>query len=238
MVVTHDDYTRKFGFAHRHLYPRVCIADPSLLFTVPQDQTSYGCVDALCHCLEPYLTTQTVGIDFQRRFLENTATSLIEATRGCLEHPGSFSHRSALLWNSMMAMSPISTAGLGRVYHSLHVLEHGVSALHEIPHGAGLAALLTSWLTCHLQEFSASMSRWGERVFGIIGLTDNDTSAATVDAMRNVLDSLDVPLSLGDFGLAEKDLGALVSHAAAQLKVRRIPGLDEARIVEILKRAL
>ncbi|MBT8347527.1 MAG: iron-containing alcohol dehydrogenase [Desulfofustis sp.] len=235
MVITHDEHGLKFGFAHRHLYPRVCLADPSLTCTVTTDQTIYGCVDALCHCLEPYLTTKAAGIEFQRRFLESTAQTLIEATRGCLENPGSFTLRSALLWSSMMAMSPISTAGLGRVYHSLHVLEHGLSALHEIPHGAGLAALLTSWLTCHLEQFRVPISRWGEKVFDLGGA---EKPSATIDAVRGLLESLGVPLSLGDLGLTEQDLGAVASHAAAQLEVRRIPGLDEARALEILKRAL
>jgi hypothetical protein len=235
MVVTHDEHGLKFGFAHRLLFPRVCIADPALSFTVPPDQTSYGSVDALCHCLEPYLTTRAAGIEFQRRILEITGKTIIEATRGCLENPRSYDYRSALLWSSMLAMSPLATAGLGRVYHSLHVLEHGLSALYEIPHGAGLAALLTAWLTCHLEEFSRSISRWGEQVFDLPG---QEISAATVNAIRNQLKSLDVPVSLGELGLAEQDLGDVVSHAAAQLRVRRIPGLDEARALEILQRAL
>ena len=235
MVITHDEHRLKFGFAHRLLYPRVCLADPSLTFTVGADQTAYGCVDALCHCLEPYLTTRANGIEFQRRFLENAARTIIDATRGCLENPGSYTQRSALLWSSMMAMSPTSIAGLGRIYHSLHVLEHGLSAHHDIPHGAGLAALLTSWLTCHQDEFRNTISQWGEQVFG---LTGPQKSSVTIEWLRSLLDSLGLPLSLGDLGLVDKDLDAIASHAAAQLKVRKIPGLDESRALEILRQAL
>ena len=235
MVITHDESLLKFGFAHRLLYPRVCLADPALTCTVPAAQTAYGCVDALTHCLEPYLTTGADGIAFQRRFLESSARTLIEATRGCLDKPDYYSHRAALLWSSMMAMSPLSAAGLGRVYHSLHVLEHGISAHHDVPHGAGLAALLTSWLTSHQKEFSASMIRWGEKVFGLGGA---EKSSATIDMFRGLLESFGVPLCLGDLGLSEKDLGAVAAHAAAQLQVRRIPGLDESRALKILKKAL
>jgi alcohol dehydrogenase YqhD (iron-dependent ADH family) len=238
MVLTHDEKRYKFGFAHRRLYPKVCLADPSLTVTVAADQTSYGCVDALCHCLEPYLTTRAVGINFQRRLLEGCAKTLIEAARGCLEEPGSHSHRSTLLWASMMALSPLSTAGLGRVHHSLHVLEHGVSALHDIAHGAGLAALLPGWLGCQLEEFKASMSRWGEAVFGVNGQSFTEKSEATVQAVGSFLNSLGCPLNLGDLGLTQKDLGPIAAHAAAQLRVRRIPGLDEERALEILKHAL
>ncbi len=238
MVLTNDEQTLKFGFAHRCLYPRVCIADPSLTCSVSAEQTAYGCVDALCHSLEPYLTTHAPAIDFQRRFLENCAKTIIEATRSCLTEPSSHSHRAALLWSSMMALSPLSTAGLGRIHHSLHVLEHGVSALHNIPHGAGLAALLSGWLTSHLEEFCTPLSRWGEEVFGVTGATDTAKSQATVEALHHLLLSLGCPTRLSELGLAEGDLGPICAHAAAQLRVRGIPGLDERRSLAILKRAL
>ena len=235
MVITHDEHQLKFGFAHRLLYPRICLADPSLTITVGADQTAYGCVDALCHCLEPYLTTRSEGIEFQRGFLENTARTIVESTMGCLKCPDSYMHRSALLWASMMAISPISTAGLGRIYHSLHVLEHGISAHHDVAHGAGLAALLTGWLSFHEQEFSDLISRWGERVFGLSSIQQ---PSETIESVRSFLGSLGLPLSLGDLGLTDKDLDPVASHAVAQLKVRRIPGLDHTTALEILKQAL
>ncbi|MEJ2135553.1 MAG: iron-containing alcohol dehydrogenase [Desulfofustis sp.] len=238
MVLTHDEQSLKFGFAHRYLFPRVCIADPSLTCSVSAQQTAYGCVDALCHCLEPYLTTRAPAIDFQQRFLENCATTLIEATRSCLAEPFSYSHRAAMLWSSMMALAPLSTAGLGRIHHSLHVLEHGVSALHNIPHGAGLAALLSGWLSSHLEEFRNPLARWGEKVFGVAGTTDKDKSQATIEALHNLLLLLGCPTRLSDLGLAEGDLDPICAHAAAQLRVRGIPGLDERKSLAILKRAL
>ena len=238
MVLTHEEYGLKFGFAHRNLYPRVCIADPALTMSVPAEHISYGCVDGLCHCLEPYLTTTAAGIDFQRHFLENTATTIAAAARGCLEHPESLSHRSALLWGSMMAMSPLSVAGLGRVHHSLHVLEHGISALHDVPHGAGLGALLGGWLDCHLETYGEKISQWVGAVLGSTTVADTHDSRTAIETVRAFLRSLGCPVSLGEFGLSPSDLAPIAAHATAQLQVRKIPGLDERRINEILSRSL
>jgi alcohol dehydrogenase YqhD (iron-dependent ADH family) len=143
-----------------------------------------------------------------------------------------------MLWSSMMALAPLSTAGLGRIHHSLHVLEHGVSAFHNIPHGAGLAALLSGWLSSHLEEFRNPLARWGEKVFGVAGTTDKDKSQATIEALHNLLLLLGCPTRLSDLGLAEGDLDPICAHAAAQLRVRGIPGLDERESLAILKRAL
>ena len=238
LVLTHDEKKLKFGFAHRHLYPRVCIADPSLTFSVDEAQTSYGCVDALCHCLEPFLTSQTKGIELQLRFLSSVATSLIEAAQGCLAEPRSESHRATMLWSSMMAMTPLATAGLGRVYHPLHILEHGLSAIYKIPHGAGLAALMKGWLSEYLEEFRTPISRWGEQVFGVTATPNDVQSETTIQALHHLLLALNCPTRLSDLGLKEKDLVLVAAHAAAQLRVRSIPGLDERRALTILKSSL
>ena len=238
MVLTHDDLKLKFGFAHRYLYPHVCIADPSLTYDVAASQTAYGCVDALCHCLEPYLTTQAVGIEFQKRFMENSARTVIEATRGCLDTPRSPTHRASMLWSSMMAMSPLSTAGIGRIHHSLHVLEHGLSAIHNIPHGAGLAALLTGWLNYHLEQWTRSISAWGEEVLGVAGDTILRNAEATIQTLNRFMISLGCPVSLADLDLTERDLGPIAAHALQQLRVRRIPGLDERTSLAILHNSL
>ena len=238
MVLTHDDLKLKFGFAHRRLYPRVCIADPSLTHSVAYKQTGYGCVDAICHCLEPYISTQATGIDFQKRFMENTARSIIEATRGCLDSAESHNHRASMLWSTMMAMSPIATAGIGRIYHSLHVLEHGLSAIHTIPHGAGLAALLTGWLNYHLDQWGETISEWGQEVFGVVGDTIPQRAETTIRELNRLLVSLGCPVSLADIGLTENDIGPVAAHAVEQLLVRRIPGLDQRTSLTILQNSL
>ena len=238
MVLTNDELRLKFGFAHRHLYPRVCIADPSLTCSVTAEQTGYGCVDALCHSLEPYLTTRAVGIEFQKRYLENCARTIIQAARGCIDSPDSYDHRASMLWSSMMAMSPLSTAGVGRVHHSLHVIEHGLSALHNIPHGAGLAALLIGWLNYHLKQWENSISGWGEEVFGVAGDSLPQKAEATIESLKRLLISLGCPTCLDDLGLTEKDIGPIAAHAREQLRVRRIPGVDEHTSLVVLQNSL
>ena len=238
MVLTNDDLKLKFGFAHRHLYPRVCLADPSLSFSVTAEQTGYGCVDALCHSLEPYLTTRAVGIEFQKRYLVNCTRTIIQAARCCIDSPASYDHRASMLWSSMMAMSPLATAGIGRIHHSLHVLEHGLSALHNIPHGAGLAALLTGWLIYHLEQWGDSISDWGEEVLGIAGNSVPQKAGATIEALNLLLISLGCPTCLDDLGLTEKDIGPIAAHASEQLRIRRIPGVDEQTSLTVLRNSL
>ena len=235
MVLTHDELGCKFGFAHRLLYPRVCLADPSLTATVSAEQTAYGAVDALSHCLEPYLSSEADGVDFQYTHLENICRSIVATTPRCITNPESYSDRSALLWLSMLAMSPAATAGLGRVYHSLHTLEHGLSARYGIAHGAGLAALLPGWLRCHQQRWGKRIGRWGAQVFSIEQGSAEGSSAAVIAELTRYLDSLRCPVSLSQLGIPRDELPLIASHAGAQTRVRAIPGLEQERALAMLE---
>lgn len=238
MVLTHDESRLKFGFGHRLLYPRVCLADPSLTYTVDQAQTGCGCVDVLCHCLEPYLTSAAEGIEFQRRFLENVCKTVVESASGCIDTPSSYEHRAAMHWASIMAMSPVSAAGLGRVHHPLHVIEHGLSAIHDLPHGAGLAALLPGWLEYCLPACSAVLAQWGKEVFKVKGDTVVARAKATVSSLTQFLISLGCSVRLKDLGLAQQDLKSIAAHAVSQNRIRRNPGLDEKMVMEVLTHCL
>ncbi len=234
MVLSHDRLGHKFGFAHRLLYPRTCIADPALTATVPAHQTAGGGVDTLCHCLEPYMTTTAEGIDLQRGLLEHICVTVVNTLPAALSRPNSYSHRAALLWSAMMAMTPTAMAGLGRVYHSLHLLEHGLSARYGIAHGIGLAALLPGWLRYHQSEWGERIGRWGGRVFSFACSSDTEQTERTITELKNFLDSIGCPTSLAQLGIETKQLDSLARHAEAANRVRPIGGFDRAAAYDML----
>ncbi len=234
MVLTHDKLGHKFGFAHRHLYPRTCIADPDLTTTVSPEQTAGGGVDILCHCLEPYMTTRAGNVDLQCGLLDQICATVVNAIPAAMEQPDAYSPRAALLWSAMLAMSPATTAGLGRVYHTLHLLEHGLSAHHDIAHGTGLAALLPGWFRYHQEEWHERIGRWGGSVFSLPRSSGVDQAEAALNELTRFLYAVGCPTSLSQLGVDQMDLGLLAEHAAAANRVRPIPGFDLNKAREML----
>ncbi len=234
MVLTNDDLQLKFGFAHRKLYPETCLADPAITFSVPEGLTACGCVDVLCHCLEPYLTTEATGISLQRGFLENIAKTVMESSSGCIKDPESYDHRAAMLWSSMLATSSLASAGLGKLYFSLHALEHGISALHDVSHGIGLSALLPGWLTYHRNIYAERIAAFGEQLFNLQGSSTEKKVEATIAELKQFLLSIGCPTSLSAIKLSAADLGRIAAHTLEQSRIWRLPGLDEKKVADIL----
>ena len=237
LVLTNDENQLKFGFGHRLLIPDVCIADPTLTYTVPPELTGAGGVDVLCHCLEPYLSTSADGIGLQRRFIESISRTLIETVPACIREPESYAARSAMLWCAMTAMSGYPISGLGKIYFPLHALEHGVSAHTGIAHGHGLAALLPGWIDFHRADFGDRICAWGQNVLGIESQRDGAGVDEVIAAVRSFLTTIRCPVSLTDAGCSPDIIDSVVDHALAQARIWRLKNLTAESARAILDRS-
>ena len=142
MVITNDETREKFGFGHRLLHPLTSILDPELTFSVPPDYTAYGAVDAIAHVLEFYMTTRDPDTPVQDRLMEGLIKNSMDACERCLKDPRDYGGRANLMWTATLALNGLTAAGLGRVGFPMHMIEHSLSALYDVPHGAGLAVVL------------------------------------------------------------------------------------------------
>lgn len=235
MVLTNDDKNLKFGFAHRMLYPRVSIADPSTTFSVPSEQTAFGAVDTITHCLEAYFSTTVFAeTPFQNRFMENICRTTIETCTHILKTPEVYSHRATMLWLGSMALCGISTAGLGKIGFPLHLVEHGISALLDIPHGAGLSAVIPGWMRYHQSTFETKFAEFGKHVFDITGGNIQENATQTVDSLQEFLLSINCPTCLKDLDISPKHFPWIAQHCALQAKIWRMPEYNIEKITAIL----
>ncbi len=227
MVLSDREKKQKLGFAHRKLFPKVCISEPATTFTVPPDQTAYGAVDTFCHCLEAYLTTEASGITFQFGMLETLFKSIMDSCPRVLRTPDSYDNRATLLWCAANALSGLPVAGLGRIAFPLHIIEHGITTIHDISHGAGLAALLPGWLFFHRHQFSARLEALG------LSLTGDRHGA--ISSINTFLKDINCPCCLSDIAISEDHYQHIIEHSLYQARIWRFKGYSEERINAILK---
>ncbi|HHB75481.1 MAG TPA: iron-containing alcohol dehydrogenase [Desulfobulbus sp.] len=241
MVITNEETREKFGFGNKRLFPKVSILDPEITFTVPADYTAYGAVDAISHVLEFYMTTQDPATPVQDRLMEGLIENSMDACNRCLQNLKDYAARADLMWTATLALNGLTAAGLGRVGFPMHMIEHSLSALYDIAHGAGLSIIIPGWLSWFSLQNPERVARLGRRVFGrsiIGGQSAQQQAQETCIALKKWFDSVHSPTSLSAMGIVETDLPAIAENALKLAKVWRLSAYNRERIIEILRRCL
>ncbi len=241
MVITNEKTREKFGFGNKRLFPKTSILDPEITFTVPADYTAYGAVDAISHVLEFYMTTQDPATPVQDRLMEGLIENSIDACNRCLQGPEDYAARADLMWTATLALNGLTAAGLGRVGFPMHMIEHSLSALYDIAHGAGLSIIIPGWLAWFSSQDPERVAQLGRRVFHR-SIADTQSAQqqarATCIALKKWFDSVHSPTSLSEVGIHETDIPAIAENALNLAKVWRLSTYTRERIEEILQRCL
>ncbi len=234
MVVTNDETRQKFGFANRHLYSKTSILDPEATFSVPADYTTYGAVDAIAHVLEFYFTTMVHPSPVQDRFMEGLVINAMESCNRVLLNHTDYAARAELMWTATLALNGLTAAGLGKVGFPMHLIEHSLSALYDIPHGAGLSAVIPGWMQYQANIAPQKFAQFGRRVFGLTKGSDLDLAIAGINKLKEWFEKVRSPVSLGALKIPQNEHAHIAQNAQALAKVWRMREYDEKKIREIL----
>ena len=121
-------------------------------------------VDIMSHVLEQYFHHGT-NTELQDRYCESVLKqSLRQLLSFCdLEN---YEHRETILYCGTMALNGILAMGVKGDW-ATHNIEHAVSAVHDIPHGGGLAILFPNWMKHVVDENVSRFKQFAIRVFDV-----------------------------------------------------------------------
>jgi alcohol dehydrogenase YqhD (iron-dependent ADH family) len=234
MVITNDEIDLKLGTGNKKLCPKVSILDPSATFSVPPDYTAYGAVDAIAHTLEFYFTAQDPNTSVQDRFMEGLIINLMEACDQALAEPNNYPARANLMWCATMALNGWTAAGLGLVGFPMHMIEHSMSALYDVPHGAGLSVVIPAWMRWASARNPRKFAQLAERVFMVNQGSIEEKALAGIERLRAWFESVNSPTTLGALAIPATAIESLATHSLTQAKLWRLD-YDQATIEAILR---
>jgi alcohol dehydrogenase YqhD (iron-dependent ADH family) len=235
MVLTNDGTQQKFGFGHRLLHPEVAIMDPETTFTVPADYTAYGAIDALAHIMEFYMTTEQCGTNVQDRYMEGLAISIMESCDSVLQNLEDYQARASLMWSAVLALNGLSAAGLGKVGFPMHLIEHSISAMHNVPHGAGLSVVIPGWLHYQAGIQPARICQFFRRVLSLEHLNEEEIVAYGISALIAWFKKSGAPVTLQELGIDPQEISQLAANALPQAKIWRMREYTQEKIECILE---
>jgi len=235
MVVTNEETKQKLGFANRYLYPRISILDPMATFTVSPAYTAYGAVDAIAHVLEYYFNSREPYTPVQDRFMEGLILSCMDSCNRVLKNLTDYNARADLMWAATLALNGLTGAGLGKVGFPMHMIEHSLSAIYNVAHGAGLSAVIPGWMRYQSQQTPEKFAQFAERIFSITPGSNDKTAIAGIQALLSWFARIKTPTSLTELQIAEKDIPRIADNALPLAKIWGMKEYTQEKIEEILK---
>lgn len=190
------------------LRPKWSLLNPELTYSLPPYQTASGIADMMAHIFERYFTT-TPDVEVTDRVSEGILRSIIEEAPKVMAAPDDYQARANIMWAGTLAHNGICGTGRREDWTS-HAMEHEISAVYGVTHGAGLAVILPAWMTFMARNSPAKIAQFGRRVFGVTSRHDTTAALEAVMSLKAFFGSLGLPVTFADLGIARPDIELLV----------------------------
>lgn len=231
-VVTNEATQEKFAIFSSHLFPTVSVVNPDLMKTVSRDYLVYSAADIIAHCIEGYFTA-SVQPHFQSRLVEAIIKTVIENTEILLANPDDYLARAEFAWASTQALNGLTTAGTAGYGFPNHMIEHSLSALFNVPHGAGLSVVMPAWMRWYQVRNPARFERFAREVFGLEG------GLQGINALEQWFDRIGTPTRLAQLGIEASALPKILENVLRSAQHFGLAELYTEDVVrDILRRAL
>ena len=211
-VVTQESTKLKRDTGSDLLRPKFSVLNPQLTCTLPAFQTACGAADIMAHVFERYFTN-TAEVEITDRLCEAVLLTMIKETPRVIADPDNYEARANIMWAGTVAHNDI--VGVGRIQDwNSHAIEHELSGMYDVAHGAGLAVIMPSWMEFVMSHNVMRFAQMAVRVFGCQMNFENPevTAKEGIRAFRSFLHSIGLPVNFAELGAREEDIPALVKN--------------------------
>jgi len=231
-VVTNEETKEKFAIGSVHTFPKVSIVNPVLMQTVSRDYLVYSAADIIAHSIEGYFTAKKQP-KFHSRMAEAIINTVIETTESLLKNPMDYDARAEFAWASTQALNGLIYAGSAGFSYPNHMIEHSLSALFNVPHGAGLSVIIPAWMKWYHGHNREQFQRFARYVFGV------ETIEQGIAALEKWFEKIGTPTRLSQLGISEADLPTIIENVLGNARWFGIAELyTRDAVITVLRNAL
>lgn len=200
-VITKEEGWLKRGLNTDLCRPKFAVMNPELTMTLPEYQTMSGCTDIMMHTMERYFSHEkdTMLVD---AMAEGLLKTVMTNAKILLENPLNYDARAEIMWAGSLSHNGLTGCGRSGDWAS-HALEHELSGLYDVAHGAGLAAVWASWARYTFREDVERFVKFAVNVMGIAAdpADPEKTALAGIDAMEQFFRDIHMPVTLSELGV-------------------------------------
>lgn len=200
-VITKDEGGIKRGYSNNLSRPKFSVLNPELTMTLPAYQTASGNTDILMHTMERYFTPHST-MEITDSIAESILKTVMKYALVLHKDPQNYEARAEIMWCGSLSHNGLTGCGGGNGDWSTHMLEHEVSGMFNVTHGAGLAAIWGHWARYVYLDLLPRFERFAVNVMNITPKTDaKQTALLGIEAMENFFRRIDMPTNLKELGV-------------------------------------
>ena len=220
-VITDKEKNKKYPLADYELTPDVAIVDPDLVMTLPKSITADTGMDVLTHALEAYVSV--MASDYTDGLAEKAVELVLKYLKEAYEHGDNKVAREKMHNASTIAGMAFTNAFLGLN----HSIAHKIGAEFHVPHGRANAIILpyvirynaskpTKFVSWPKYEHFIADEKYAEiaKQSGLKADTVEEGVSSLIQAIKDLRDSINIPKSLQEAGIDEKEFLAKVDLIA------------------------
>lgn len=230
-VIMNDETSQKYSISSVLVNPVVSVVNPELMASVSKDYLAYSAVDIIAHSIEVYFTA-SVHPNFNSRIVESIIKTVMETTEVLIENPDDYDARAEFAWVAIQALNGLTPAGTAGGNFPNHMIEHSLSAIYNVAHGAGLAVVIPAWMKWYESKNPAQFKRFAKEIF------NEDNSSKGIKKLEEWFDKIGAPTTLKAAGIPRSGIQELAINAN---ELASLWGIDDIYttdvIVEILEKA-
>ena len=237
-----EDGWFKRGCTTEIVRPKFAIMNPEITCTLSDYQTVCGIADIMAHVMERYFTNST-NVDFTDRLCEATMRAVIHNALLVLNNPHDYNARAEIMWAGTIAHNDLLSCGRIGDWSS-HQIEHELSGIYDVPHGAGLSVVFPAWMKYVYRHDVTRFAQFAVRVFGVdySFASPEVTALEGIGRLKQFFKSIGLPVSLKELDIQDDRLEEMAQKCKIVNKQEGTIGnfvkLNQQDILNILKSAL
>lgn len=212
-VITNEEKQLKLSCGCELLRPLLSIINPELYFTLPKNQIANGISDMMSHIMERYFTN-TSNTDLIDGLCESTLKTIMRNGSIIINDNKNYDAWAEIALSGNIAHNGL--LGLGREQDwASHKIEHELSAIYDVAHGAGLSVITPAWMKYVYKENMPMFEQFAINVMGVESGAKSQEEIINegIEKLKSFYKKLELPTSLKELNIDDSNLDLMAKKS-------------------------